>query len=61
MQSRPEYVTNEHLSFLDDLRESAVINMFGAANYLVTEFGIDRNTARNILTYWMETFGNEDR
>lgn len=30
----------EYFEYLDELRESGVTNMFGAAPYLVSEFGI---------------------
>ena len=54
---RPEFVTDEHLRYLDVLRESVATNMFGAAPYLAKEFGIDLSVARKILTYWTKTFG----
>jgi hypothetical protein len=54
---RPEYVTDEHLEYLDDLRESGATNMFGAAPYLADAFEIDKKQAREILSYWMKTFG----
>lgn len=59
--NRPSIVTNTHLLYLDDLRESGVTNMFGAGPFLVREFGIDRNDAYLILEYWMQTFGDETR
>ena len=58
---RPEYVTDEHLEYLDDLRESGATNMFGAAAYLEPEFGVSRRLARDILSYWMQTFGEDNR
>ena len=58
---RPEYVIEEHLEFLDELRVSGTTNMFGAAPYLSDEFGITKSEARKILSYWMETFGDENR
>ena len=58
---RPNFVTDEHLDYLDDLRESGVTNMFGASPYVEQEFGLDRKTAINILKYWMESFGKEER
>jgi hypothetical protein len=58
---RPEIVTDEHLEYLDDLRDSGVTNMFGAGVYLQDEFGLSRNDARTVLTYWMESFGKENR
>lgn len=56
MKERPEIVTDEHLEYLDDLRESGVTNMFGAAPYVQECFGVSRTESRTILTYWMETF-----
>ncbi len=53
---RPSEVEDEHLEYLDDLRESGVCNMFGAAGYLEEDFGLDRKAAYKILTYWMHTF-----
>jgi uncharacterized protein YciI len=58
---RPDYVTDEHLEFLDELREGGSINMFGAAPELADEFDITKQDARKILSYWMESFGNEGR
>jgi hypothetical protein len=48
----------EHLRFLDDLRDSGVTNMFGAASYLVDAFGLDKKTARAVLQLWMSTFSD---
>lgn len=59
---RPDYVTQEHLDYLDGLRESGVTNMFGATTYIVRHFPLCKvENARKILSYWMETFGNEER
>ena len=59
---RPEIVTDEHLTFLDDLRDSGATNMFGASMYLTDEFAeLSDKEAREVLTYWMQSFGNEDR
>ena len=55
---KPEIVTDEHLLYLDDLRESGVTNMFGAGQYVMAEFGFERGDAAKILTYWMETFSD---
>ena len=59
--NRPIGITDEHLEYLDDLRESGETNMFGAGEYLEHEFVINRNEAGEILRYWMKTFGNENR
>lgn len=49
-------MTDEHKEFLDNLRESGVTNMFGAAPYLEEEFGLDSKEAKAILAEWMRTF-----
>lgn len=46
----------EYYSYLDDLRDSGVTNMFGAAPYLQREFGLDRYEAREVLLQWMQSF-----
>ncbi len=58
---RPEIVRDEHLDYLDDLRESGETNMFGAARYLVGHFNVPYQDAKAILSYWMETFGRSFR
>lgn len=56
VDDRPDFCEDYHLEYLDDLRESGVTNMFGAAPYLVRKFDTDKRDARKILVYWMETF-----
>jgi len=58
---RPTFVTDEHLEYLDALRESGDTNMFGATPYLEAEFGVVHPVAKEILVYWMKSFGKEDR
>jgi len=53
---KPEIVTDDHLEFLDDLRESGETNMYGAGPYLIDEFGMSRKEARETTLYWMATF-----
>ena len=53
---RPEDVEDEHLTYLDELRESGITNMFGAGAYIADEFGITRRQSGVILSYWMESF-----
>ena len=61
MKTRPEFITDEHLTYLDNLRESGITNMFGANPFIEEEFGISAVTAKGILLYWMKTFGNPTR
>jgi hypothetical protein len=42
--------------YLDSLRESGRINMFGSAPYLAEAFGLSKNEAREVLRQWMESF-----
>jgi hypothetical protein len=59
---RPTFVTDEHLQYLDNLRESGECNMFGARPYLTNEFpDLDIIQAMSVLNYWMETFDNLER
>jgi hypothetical protein len=58
---RPEIVADEHLRFLDDLRASGAINMFGARPYIADTFGLDLSASQEILNYWMASFGKENR
>ena len=52
----PDYVLQEHLTFLDDLQESGATNMLGAGPYLQKVFGLTRYDANSVAIYWMETF-----
>jgi len=62
MKKKPEKITNDHLNFLDKLRESTTINMFGAVPYLMIEYPeLTKDEAKSIHSYWMLTFGNENR
>lgn len=54
--SRPRIVNDDHLDFLDQLRESGETNMFGAGEYLVDEYEISKKDAKIILKYWIESF-----
>ena len=44
---------NEIFLYLDDLRESGAINMFGATPYIVSLFDLSKKDARNVLSDWM--------
>lgn len=57
-EKRPEFCTDEHLEFLDELRESGETNMFGARPYLLADFGdeLTEDQAAQVLIYWMHSF-----
>jgi len=54
--AKPQGLTDEHLEYLDELRQSGRTNMFGAAPYIQMEFGLERDDAKAYLLYWMRTF-----
>jgi hypothetical protein len=47
--------------FLDQLRESGAINMFGAAPYVSDAFGVSKYEARDLVINWMETFAERHK
>jgi hypothetical protein len=49
----------EAFEYLDELRESGVVNMFGATTYVVDDLGHDKKTARNLVTAWMKSYDGE--
>lgn len=59
---RPYFATDEMLTYLDDLRDSGETNMFGAAAYLREDFPeLSKAESYSVLSYWMDTFDNQDR
>jgi hypothetical protein len=44
------------LTYLDELRESGITNVFGAAPYVQEAFGLEKGEAKKVLLEWMETF-----
>lgn len=61
LSEKPDYCTDDHLIFLDDLRKSGVTNMFRAAPFLEDHFeDLTSSKSRKVLQYWMFSFGQED-
>lgn len=52
--------TNEYWLFLEELRRSGAINMYGARPYLMEAFGLDKSEATKILADWMRNYNPED-
>lgn len=46
----------ERFRFLELLRRSGVTNMFGAAPYLQSVFGLNSENSKKTLSAWMETY-----
>lgn len=61
---RPTFLKDEHLIYLDNLREKGTCNMFGSVPFLMAEFGLEKYEAEEILFYWLDSFSvrhaNED-
>jgi len=47
---------SDYFSSLDALRESGVMNMFGAPRWLQDNFDLNRNEARAGFVSWTESF-----
>jgi hypothetical protein len=55
---KPEFVQDEYLYYLNAVRESGLVNMFGAADPLMGQFPeLNKRQALAVLHYWMQTFG----
>ena len=55
---KPDKLLDEHLEFLDELRDSGVTNMFGARPYLHRAYpDLSLTECGTILSYWMHTYG----
>lgn len=57
MPERPTIVADEHLTYLDELRESGETNMHGARPYLMREYPeLSSDEALQVLLYWQHSF-----
>ena len=55
-------MTEEHLTYLDQLRESGITNMYGAVPYLIEAFPeLEKREAAEIVIYWMKTFSERTK
>ena len=62
MNSKPDFVTEKHLEYLDELRASGKTNMFGASPYILDEFPeITEEQAKKILLYWIKSFEERNK
>lgn len=50
----------EILIFLNELRESGSINMFGSIPYIMDAFDVNRKTASLYFSLWMEKFSIDE-
>jgi len=52
--------TNEYWIYLENLRKTGLVNMYGAGPYLENDFGLSKQEARKILLDWMHNYNPED-
>ena len=52
--------TNVYWLFLEELRRSGVVNMFGATPVLAKHFDLDEKEARRILSDWVQNYNPND-
>jgi len=57
---RPEFMTDEMLSWLDNLRQGGTINMLAAPTPLAKEFRLTTHEARQVWIQWATTFGEQE-
>lgn len=54
-------MTQAHKDYLDKLRESCAVNMFGSSLYLAAAFPeLSSTESRKVVVEWMESFEAED-
>ena len=49
-------MTKEQKEYLNKLRKSGKVNMFGATPYLQEAFGLEKKEASVVLSEWMKNF-----
>lgn len=61
-EGKPDYLTEEHINFLDNVRASRkVTNMYKSVPLLINEFSdLSLNQARKIVSYWCDTYLEEN-
>jgi len=52
-------IEKDTLEFLNILRESGAVNMYGATDYIIEEFNVSRKEAVQMLSLWMKNFNKE--
>lgn len=59
---RPAVVTDDHLRFLDALRETGSVNMLASRPHLMAEFpALGDGEAAAVAGYWAKSFGKPNR
>ena len=56
----PHGYTGEHEEYLDELRESAEVNMLLAYQNLQEDFGLSKAVAQTYAKHWRDNFTGEE-
>ncbi len=46
-------IQKETFTYLDELKDSGVVNMFGATDHIINRFGYTREQSKQLLAEWM--------
>lgn len=57
-QNYPESITVEALTYMKELQESGVVNMFSSGRHIQQALMVDRHEAREILGVYMKDYTN---
>ena len=49
-----QQLEKEVFTYLNELRDSGVTNMFGATPYIQEEFSLDKKTAKDLFIQWIK-------
>jgi len=52
----PYFVDQKALTYMKELQESGVVNMYMSTNYIQTALGLDRHEAIELLTIYMKDY-----
>lgn len=52
--------SNKYWRYLEALRRTGIVNMYGATPYLMQDFGLTRSEAKKILLDWMNNYNPDD-
>ncbi len=55
--TRPAFVSDEHLDYLDELFESYAVEVYRAPPMLCSAFQLGEREAEVIVEFWKSTFG----
>jgi hypothetical protein len=55
MKKKPEFYSEEHASYLSTLRDSGLMNMYGAPHVLMDAYDLTKSEAEAVFFYWVSS------